>query len=160
MNKQMTFLLATSVIVSAAHLSASAESSVKVTSPDGSIATAPLTLDTRISFGASTIDIANEGTSALSIPYAKAESISFVTESGVQPILGVTGIRLLHNPVDTQLEVAGHDGTACRLSITSMSGMQMLSIKEWRGEAVNVSSLTPGIYLLNIDKKTIKFIKQ
>lgn len=160
MNRQTTSLLTAGVIAAATALSASAEMSVRVQDAVGNDVTAPLKLSTRISFGQAAIEIANEGTATLSIPYADALSISFVTPSSVAPVLADSGLRLKHNPVGDQLELTGYAGAPSAMSISSLSGLRMMSLANWTGEAIDVSSLAPGIYILNIDSKTIKFIKQ
>lgn len=161
MNRHLRFLLMAGALAIAGTTSLQAEKTVKVTAPDGTADSMPLTTGTRISFVATGIDVANPGETTVSIPYSGIQSISFEnTDVSAAGPVNADVVRLRHNPVESLLEFTGHDGRPARLSITSTGGARMLSLRAWKGEAVDVSSLTPGIYLLTIDNKTIKFIKK
>ena len=161
MNRHIRFLLMAGAlaIVGTAYLQA--EKTVKVTSSDGSAASMPLTTETRISLLPAGIDVVNPGEVTVSLPYSAIQSISFEnTDVSATDIVNADVLRLRHNPVESFLEFTGHDGRPSHLSVSSIGGVRMLALSAWKGEAVDVSSLVPGIYLLTIDKTTIKFIKK
>ena len=158
MNRHMRLLMASGVLASAALLYA--ENEIKVTSSDDKTVTTPLNLATKISFGQNGIEISNEGSDIINIPYADAQTISFGVKSEVKFLQSQSRLALRHNPVESTLEITGHDGKPTNLSISALSGTRILSIKAWNGENVDVSSLASGIYILNINNNPIKFIKK
>ena len=81
-------------------------------------------------------------------------------EASVGALKAESKYRLRQNPVAENLEILGLDGGAAALKIFDAKGATRLSIKEWKGEPVNVSSLSPGIYFVTVNKTPIKFIKR
>lgn len=139
-----------------------AESIVEVNAPDnGGVTTAPLSTGTVISFKTNGFEIANDGSATTSIAYANAEKISFKTSgSSVTTIDAKRKLRLRRNPVESTLEIEGHDGNIARMTVTSLAGHTLISQKDWNGTSINVAALNPGLYLLNINNQTFKFIKK
>ena len=139
-----------------------AQSVVEVHAPDnGGVITEPLSTATIISFKTDALEISNGGLTATSIAYADAEKITFKTGgTAVASIHANSSLRLRRNPVESLLEITGYDGKPAPLTVASLAGSSLISLKEWSGEDIDVSALTPGIYLLNIDNKTLKFIKK
>lgn len=160
MKRPTRLLIASGILASATMLSAHAERSVEVKDHDGNVAKTPLTVGTHISFGETGIDIINEGESPVSFQYLNISSISFGQGSGVNAIQAGTSLRLASNPVGDILRIYGFESKTAPLSISSLNGTSMLSIRQWKGEDINVSHLNPGIYLLTINNNTIKFIKK
>ena len=161
MNKHIRFLLAAGALASAGAACLHAEKTVKVTAPDGTPTRMALSTGTRISFPVTGAEIANPGEETVSIPYSRIQSISFDdTGLGVDRTVSNIALRVRRNPVESLLEVSGHNGAVARLSIASAGGARMIGIREWKGEPVDVSSLAPGIYILTIDNTSIKFIKK
>lgn len=161
MNRDIRFLLMAGTLAIVGTTSLQAEKTVKVTASDGSVDSMPLTTDTRISLLPAGIDVVNPGEVTFSLPYSAIRSISFEnTEASATYMVNADVLRLRYNPVESFLEFTGHNGRPSQLSISSIGGMRMLSLSAWKGESVDVSSLAPGIYLLTIDKTTIKFIKK
>lgn len=81
-------------------------------------------------------------------------------EASVGSLKAETKLRLRQNPVAENLEIIGLGSDAAALKIFDAKGANCLSIKEWKGEPVNVSSLSPGIYFVTVNKTPIKFIKR
>lgn len=146
--------------IAALSLPLSAESVIKVTQMDESAVSVPLNTGTKISFSQTGVDMANEGADIISFPYADIKAISFGHTSGVTGISMQRTFGLRQNPVENALEVVGHDGSPSDLFISSMAGVRMKSVKKWNGEAIDVSSLPSGVYILSINNKSIKFIKK
>lgn len=160
MKKSTKLIIAATCL--AAPLTVFADSSIEVKAPDdGGISTVPLNLSTKITFGATGFEIANEGLQTVAFSYANSESISFKSvQTGIASAQVSSQFSLKRNPVESQLDIAGFNGSEVPLSVFSLSGESMLSIARWQGEAVNVSSLSAGVYILKINNQTIKFIKK
>lgn len=160
MNKSTRALTVTLLLASGALPAVHAEKRVEVKAPDGNVEVAALTTGTKITFGEGGVSILNDGQPTVSVGYPQAQSIVFANYSGVLSLAGQSSLGLLRNPVGDLLEVKGHDNSPATLGISSIGGGRMLSLKEWKGEAIDVSSLAPGIYLLTINNNTLKFIKK
>lgn len=160
MNNQTKILLASAILFSAPL--ARAESEIEVKAPDdGPTVTAPLRVGTVLTLKTDGIEIANEGESLVSLPYSQVMTISFNTEKvGVGRVEAASPLSLRRNPVESRLEIAGHDGSAAQLRVTSLAGQLAVSLDAWKGEPVDVTHLTPGVYILNINNQTLKFIKK
>jgi len=70
-------------------------------------------------------------------------------------------LRIVENPVGDELRLDGHDsGRPTTLTVYSIAGRQAVRISSWNGESVNVSTLPKGVYLLQADNVTLKFMKK
>lgn len=86
--------------------------------------------------------------------------ISFGEASAIDEIEATMPLTVSPNPVGDNLIVkGGQDLFGSTLNIYSISGMRVKSVPQWNGEAVNVSMLPSGIYILNLQSKTVKFMK-
>lgn len=90
------------------------------------------------------------------------ESITFSDKAAaVEALPGAEGgVKLRNNPVQDELRFAGAPELPCTLSIYSLQGSQLLSLKGWQGENVDVSFLAPGLYILHFNTNSFKFIKK
>ncbi len=160
MNNQTKILLASAILFSAPL--ARAESEIEVKAPDdGPTVTAPLRVGTVLTLKTDGIEIANEGLSTVALPYSKVQTIAFNTNVvGIGRVESGSALSLRRNPVETQLEIDGHDGAEVSLRVTSLAGQLAVSLDAWKGEPVDVTHLTPGVYILNINNQTLKFIKK
>lgn len=139
---------------------AAQEYHVIVTDPDGKTATAPLTLSTQITFPEAGLTVTN-GTDVKEFPWAQVMSVSFDMPNAVESLRPeVDALRLLTNPADTELRFAGTLDAPATLAVTSLSGMNMILIRDWNGESVDVQALAPGLYFATVNNKTFKFIKK
>ncbi len=50
-------------------------------------------------------------------------------------------------------------GQAARVRICDLSGRVIMAKENWDGTPISTSSLTKGVYLFSVNKKTIKFMK-
>lgn len=65
------------------------------------------------------------------------------------------------NPTKDKLVIKGGDDLyGCSLYIYNLTGNLVSRHDNWNGETINISDLSSGIYFLNINSNTIKFIKQ
>lgn len=119
-----------------------------------------LTVDTKITFTPTTVQIDNGGTQT-SFTFADISQIRFITStSGITPIMADGTYGLLRNPMETELVITGYQGSPAALSITSISGQTVYRNDSWPGDPVNVEALSPGAYILTINDTTLKFIKK
>lgn len=142
--------------------SVQAQSVVEIHAPgDGEVSTVPLSLQTKISFSQTGIEIANEGAEPAIFPFATTAKITFKTDGNpVASIMAGNKLSLRRGIVETTLKIDGHDGTPACLAISSLSGHQMLILRQWNGESIDVANFAPGLYLIKINNQTFKFIKK
>lgn len=156
-------MLAT-MLMAACSLGAFADSRV-VAQPkaeDAEKAYADLTVDTKVRFSATGMEVVN-GENVAVFPFADYSKLSFETgiSSGVKDLLANEGtLKLRRNPVESVLQLDGYAGNATTLSVFALNGAQALKIDAWSGQSVDVSSLPAGAYLISVNKQSIKFIKK
>lgn len=126
------------------------------------LARATVATDYAITFSDEGINILNADKNLVaSMPYDQAYYIQLMgVIAGIDDITIDSSLRLKENPVVSTLEVMGYSGGATTLRIFDISGQLSASFSNWEGAPVDVSSLSPGIYLLSINRSIIKFIKQ
>lgn len=92
--------------------------------------------------------------------YGEVSRITFKTgNSGVSSAI-TADLKVKTNPVKSMLEVVGYDASQeYNLAIYSLTGQEVMRVADWKGEAINVSGYAAGIYFININSTTIKFIK-
>jgi hypothetical protein len=69
------------------------------------------------------------------------------------------GLNIYPNPSSNTFSVSGLK-TASKLSVYSISGKEVISVSGYSGGAINVSSLTSGIYLVSIESENSKEVKR
>lgn len=121
-----------------------------------------LTVDTKVRFSATGMEVVN-GENVSAFPFTDYSKLSFETgiSSGVKDLLANKGaLKLRQNPVESILQLDGYTGNATTLAVFSISGAQALKVDAWSGQSVDVSSLPAGVYLISVNKQSIKFIKK
>lgn len=139
-----------------------ADSKVIVESPNEGESPKEVGLDvnTKISFTSSGVQIDNGG-NVSSFPFSEVGKIRFKTSAvSVGAVAGDMEFALRNNPVGAELEITGYKGTPVALTVSSLNGGTLIVNDAWQGESVDVSTLTPGVYLLTVNNETIKFIKK
>ena len=105
---------------------------------------------------------ADSETSGEAVALGGVQSITFAGAwSGIGQIAAdIQGdaLALRQNPVEGVLEVLAP--ATGDLSVYSLSGAELIRVKGWKGQGVDVSALNPGIYVVTVDKKSAKFIKR
>ncbi len=67
---------------------------------------------------------------------------------------------VMPNPVrDLLYMVGGNDLHGADVNIYSTTGVHVMSVADWAGGAINVSHLASGVYVINIQSTTLKFVK-
>lgn len=127
-----------------------------------SICKTAINIDNIIRFSENGVGIYKGETLQETISYADLFSLSFITSgaSGVTKVENSEGISLKRNPVESTLEFNGTLEERTTLNIFDLTGRLRLSIQGWNGEAVDVSRLNPGLYIIKNENLTIKFIKK
>lgn len=158
MNKKiLTSLFVCAAVSSAVSASAGV---VRFLSENGEVVkTAPLTTDTRITFGQG-VTVTN-GSETASMSWDDFSRLSFYVTTGLEGVVADSAaqIRLRENPVGNLLLVEGAFSDSA-LAIYSVNGVCYVSLSHWQGESLDVSSLPAGLYILSIDNKTVKFYKK
>jgi hypothetical protein len=91
---------------------------------------------------------------------AEITCIRFDQSQGIKTLQLESSILVFPNPVQTNLTVTGVDKDV-KINLLSLKGTLLQSIPaQDKSTNINVSSLSPGLYLLQIGEQVIKFIKQ
>ena len=86
--------------------------------------------------------------------------IKFAESSAVQSVEQASAMVVTPNPVKDNLVIRGGEGLyGSAVSIYSVTGANVMQLSSWQGEAINVSHLPAGVYIINIQSETIKFVK-
>lgn len=127
-----------------------------------SISKTDITLENVIRFSENGVGIYKGETLQKTFSYTDLSSLSFFVseESGVSQVTTSDGVSLRRNPVESTLEFNGTLENKTTLNIFDLAGGLHLPIQGWSGESVDVSGLTPGLYIIKFDNKTLKFIKK
>ncbi|WP_217605916.1 beta-1,3-glucanase family protein [Chitinophaga sp. GbtcB8] len=105
-------------------------------------------------------------TGGFNLNYLTITSVASAARMAVQTVKtedGNTAVTLSPNPVTEQLHLRNNDKVRT-LSIYDISGHQVMKVKS-PGNTISVSSLTPGVYIIAIDRKDgvqkqVKILKQ
>ena len=70
-------------------------------------------------------------------------------------------LNIYPNPTENELTIEGTDNIYnTDICIYSLHGALIAKYPQWNGEPIDVSQLNPGIYFININSTTLKFVKQ
>jgi hypothetical protein len=75
-------------------------------------------------------------------------------------LVGADAILIFPNPVSDELYIFNLQNRNYNIEITDISGKIVVNSKLSNRKSINVSDLPKGVYFLNIDNKSIKFIKE
>lgn len=126
------------------------------------VAEAPVSTTSALAFSENGVEVLSDGTLSAVFNYKAIQSIGFRYDgtTAVESVTADETLRLRQNPVPELLEFSSYPADAAALTITDLKGAVRTKIQNWSGEAVNVSSLTPGLYFVTVNNTTIKFIKK
>jgi hypothetical protein len=154
------------LLVSAAVLAvgavAGAETTMTISNPGESSKTVNITDDATVSFADGKVEFAKASNAAKeTFLLTEDTEITFNGSwNGVADVAAdLCSLRLRQNPVGDLLEVVGNIDAPARLQIYAISGSRVMLSPQWQGESVDVSALTPGLYILKINNNRIKFLK-
>lgn len=165
MNKPTRILAALALTAFAGTAWAQEEERLKVTANDVEgvmVSESDLTLDSKLKFTSDCVEVYNGESLTASFPYAEIGNLkfSYYTLTGLKDVTSSDVLRLRNNPVEETLAFIGFNGTPAPLMVTDLGGASRVAIPEWKGEGIDVSNLTPGLYFVTVDKTTFKFIKK
>lgn len=115
----------------------------------------------KITFNQNEINFVLDDATEVALEYFKVSKMTFVDNVSIESIIKDSEkVAIVPNPVVNDFKILGADmyiGEA--MTIYSINGQIVSHTDVWNGEAIDVSNLPQGIYLLNINNLTIKFIK-
>jgi len=93
-------------------------------------------------------------------PLSQVMSIKFTEEkpnpTSVEKVdTGAAQVRVVADNSSIRVLGASHGAVA----IWSVTGQQIYSNRNWRGESIDINHLEHGIYIININNTTLKFKK-
>ena len=96
------------------------------------------------------------------ISFSNESTITFGSASGIFDVTATDGrsVALRQNPVESLLEFTSAPEAACTLRVYALQGQLLKSVNGWQGENVDVSTLAPGLYIVNFNNNSIKFYKK
>lgn len=121
-----------------------------------------LSTDLKIDFTDSGFDIISGVSDVVSsYNYPDVQKIKFVFDTGVESIIDSSvSLKVAPNPVVDNLTIKGAESlVGSEINIYSVEGQNKLRISNWQGESIDVSNLSSGIYIINIQSKNLKFVK-
>lgn len=116
----------------------------------------------KIRFGADVLSLEfRNGNAASEYNYAQIKRIKFTDGKGaVEAVAEHNSLVVMPNPVRDQLMLRGGENLyGSTLRIYSVTGSQVMQEPEWCGGAIDVAHLAAGVYIINIQSVTLKFVK-
>lgn len=164
MKKTSRILLGTAF--AAASMCASAQTSqLLVVAKDAEgkvVAEAPVSVESRLIISERGVEVMSGEELSAVFGYADMSSFGFRLDqlSGIGDVRASESLILRQNPVTDNLEFKEYPAAPASMTITDIRGAVRYSAEGWNGEAVNVSALAPGLYLVTVNDTTLKFIKK
>ncbi len=115
-----------------------------------------------IYFSNDTMNILSASTASQLNTYALSNisKVTFSEGSGVSSVLAEGKMILYPNPASTVINIANASDNAQILTITNVKGQTVKTQRYTGKESINVSNLSKGLYVLNIDGQNLKFEKK
>jgi len=119
----------------------------------------PLQFVNKVTFEGGNIVVA-QSTGDDTAPLSQVMSIKFTEEkpnpTSVEKVdTGAAQVRVVADNSSIRVLGASHGAVA----IWSVTGQQIYSNRNWRGESIDINHLEHGIYIININNTTLKFKK-
>lgn len=82
-------------------------------------------------------------------------------ETFIEDINTKTTLSVYPSPATNELRIEGNDEMYnSDVYIYTLTGTLVAKHPQWNGETIDISSLASGIYFININSTTLKFVKQ
>lgn len=82
-------------------------------------------------------------------------------KTSIETIESTSSASIYPNPAKNNLSIKGtNEMHGTDIYIYSMTGVLVAEHSQWKGETIDVSHLNPGVYFVNINSTTLKFVKQ
>ena len=119
-----------------------------------------LSVISKIKFDANGFNLIGQDESIIdSFDFSNVKKISFINESSVESLIK-SKLLVTPNPVRDDLVIKGAESVKdAELNLYSITGNHIMRINSWNGESIDVSHLPTGIYIINLNSETIKFVK-
>ena len=113
-----------------------------------------------MTFDGNKLVVTNQSDAQESYNLADIVSVSFDTTSGVSGLKVDGKLTISVKPGSDLIEIGGYDGkTKYGVAVYNLAGEKVLGTENWKGDAVDVSSLPGGVYVIKINNTTLKFRK-
>lgn len=155
-------LLMVSALLAFAASAALAQSlGVAIIKADGSTHTVEFESLNRIDISAGTVTVHHATAEPVTHNMADIDRIDIGTDvAGIADITADGSIAVWPTVVTSTINVAGA-GNDTSVTVISLAGQQVATAKTVDGKAViDLSAATPGVYIINVGKHTVKIIKK
>ena len=114
-----------------------------------------------ITFDGATMKVNKNSKETETINLAEITNISFDVSTGVNGLKVKDENLLISVKAGSNIiEIGGYDNSKnYSVEIFNTAGAKVLGYANWRGEQLNISSLSKGVYVLKINNTTLKFSK-
>ena len=114
-----------------------------------------------ITFDGATMKVNKNSKETETINLAEITNISFDVSTGVNGLKVKDENLLISVKAGSNIiEIGGYDNSKnYSVDIFNTAGAKVLGYANWRGEQLNISSLSKGVYVLKINNTTLKFSK-
>lgn len=122
----------------------------------------PLTTASHLYISPDGIKVTSGDEMAALLSFDNVRSLAFVLEDidGIVSPETVTSMYLRQNPVSDLLIFSEYPEQPSTLTIVNMNGSVRHVVDNWNGQAIDVSSLPSGLYLVTLNNITLKFVKK
>lgn len=155
-------MIAVALMMSLATLS-KADLAIKIHSYDTEAQPVEFALSeiSKVQFGTGNFSVLlSEGEAGGSFDFRNVSKISFGEVSAVETVDRDAVMVVTPNPVRNILVLNGGQSLyGSEMNLYSVTGMHVLRVATWQGESIDVSHLPAGVYVINIQSETIKFVK-
>lgn len=162
MRKKYYPMIAVALMMSVATLS-KADLAIKIHSYDTEAQPVEFALSeiSKVQFGTGNFSVLlSEGEAGGSFDFRNVSKISFGEVSAVETVDRDAVMVVTPNPVRNTLVLNGGQSLyGSEMNLYSVTGMHVLRVATWQGESIDVSHLPAGVYVINIQSETIKFVK-
>ncbi|MBR5843662.1 MAG: T9SS type A sorting domain-containing protein [Bacteroidaceae bacterium] len=162
MRKKYYPMIAVALMMSLATLS-KADLAIKIHSYDTEAQPVEFALSeiSKVQFGTGNFSVLlSEGEAGGSFDFRNVSKISFGEVSAVETVDRDAVMVVTPNPVRNILVLNGGQSLyGSEMNLYSVTGMHVLRVATWQGESIDVSHLPAGVYVINIQSETIKFVK-
>lgn len=92
--------------------------------------------------------------------YVQVKRITFKDGTAVKTVDAADQVVIMSNPVRESLLLKGGELLYGKdINLYSITGMHVLRVPAWNGETIDVSHFAPGVYIINTQSATLKFVK-
>ena len=115
-----------------------------------------------IKFKTTKFVVTNNDNSSDDFYFSDVIKITFNEEGGTSiETVNTQTASIYPNPVKDNLIIQNaNDVYGSDICIYSMTGVLVAQYSQWNGETIDVSNLNPGVYFVNTNSTTLKFVKQ